>query len=99
MATYEELQKQIAELQEQAAQARKQEMTGAIAQIKDIMTRNGLSPEDLGFGFGKTVRVKTKAAAAFRDPVSGATWSGKGRRPQWLINATEAGRSPEEFRI
>ncbi|RQS13931.1 H-NS histone family protein [Burkholderia sp. Bp9002] len=28
------------------------------------------------------------------DPVSGATWAGRGKRPRWM-----QGRNPEEFRI
>lgn len=35
----------------------------------------------------------------YRDPVSGATWSGRGRTPNWLLEAESAGRKRDDFLI
>ncbi|HDR9881368.1 TPA: H-NS histone family protein [Burkholderia cenocepacia] len=37
---------------------------------------------------------KRKVRPKYFDPVSGATWSGRGKTPRWLV-----GRDPEEFLI
>ncbi|MFV8836516.1 H-NS family nucleoid-associated regulatory protein [Aquisalimonas sp. APHAB1-3] len=34
-----------------------------------------------------------------RDPETGKTWSGRGRKPAWLKAHEQAGRSLEEFRV
>ena len=36
-------------------------------------------------------------AVKYRNPETGATWSGRGRMPKWLALAEEQGRSREEF--
>jgi DNA-binding protein H-NS len=47
-------------------------------------------------GQGRKVRRGTgdKAAAKFRDPETGKTWSGRGREPVWI-----KGKNREEFKI
>ena len=67
----------------------------------------GLSLDDLLGGSiqasrpdGK-VRHPRKAAASpparYRNPETGATWSGRGRMPKWLALAEERGRGREDF--
>ena len=51
---------------------------------------------------GKTRKTQKVASAAspavkYRNPETGATWSGRGRMPKWLALAGEQGRSREEF--
>lgn len=40
-----------------------------------------------------------KVPPKYRDPASGATWTGRGLRPRWLQAALAAGRALDEFRI
>lgn len=40
-----------------------------------------------------------KVAAMYRDPATGQTWSGRGLRPRWLVEAIEAGKTLEDFAI
>ena len=42
-------------------------------------------------------KVATSPPAKYRNPETGATWSGRGRMPKWLALAGEQGRSREEF--
>jgi DNA-binding protein H-NS len=101
MASYQEILSQIESLKHQAEEARKQELSSAIAEIKRIMAQFGISPADLGFG-GRAGKAKGKGssvAAKYRDPVSGKTWSGRGRRPAWAVALEAAGKSLDSCKI
>lgn len=41
----------------------------------------------------------SKVAPKYRDPVSGGTWTGRGKPPVWLAQAIASGRSKEDFLI
>lgn len=100
MSSYQEILSQIEELKRKADTARKQEMAGAIAEIKRLMAQFGISVEDLGFG-GRMAKGKTRSssAAKYRDPVSGKTWTGRGRRPGWVLDLEGQGKKIDDFRI
>lgn len=85
MSSYNELKAQIAELQQKAEAARSSELASAKAKISSIMKEYGLTIADLG-NISKTTPVKTREPVAikYRDPQSGATWTGRGRAPLWL---------------
>lgn len=85
MSSYSELQAQIAELQKKAEAARAGELSAAKAKISEIMKEYGLTVADLG-GTGKAKASKTREPVAikYKDPASGATWTGRGRAPLWL---------------
>lgn len=40
-----------------------------------------------------------KVAARYRDPATGQSWSGRGLKPRWLVQAIEDGKTLEEFEI
>ena len=87
MATYKELTEKIEMLQKEAAQARQSEIVHAIAEIKGKMKEYGITIADLGVAaIKKTSKAKEPVAAKFRDSVSGATWSGRGKPPRWIID-------------
>jgi len=45
-------------------------------------------------------RAKAKSPARYRNPADPTqTWSGRGRRPHWITEATAAGRSMSDFEI
>lgn len=100
MASYQEILNQIETLKQQAEDARKQELAGAIAEIKGLMAKHGITVADLGAG-GRAVKGKAKggAAAKYRDPVSGKTWSGRGRRPAWVAALEASGKSLDSCKI
>jgi DNA-binding protein H-NS len=35
----------------------------------------------------------------YRNPQTSETWSGRGKRPRWLVAAIKSGRKMEEFRV
>jgi DNA-binding protein H-NS len=88
---YEELQAKIADLQAQAARVKEEEKEQAIGMARTMISAYGITARDLGLD--KTVKSKTgpkpgnKVAAKYRDPQSGATWSGRGKTPRWINGA------------
>lgn len=100
MPTYQEIVSQIEDLKLKAEAIRKQEMAGAIAEIKRMMAEFEISLEDLGAG-PRAAKGKMRAvsAARYRDPVSGKTWSGRGRRPGWVMNLEAQGKSLDACKI
>ncbi len=71
-------------------------------QIVELANNAGMSTGDLlniesngkGNGINRSVDVK------FRNPRDlSQTWSGRGKRPQWLRQALEQGRKLEEFSV
>jgi DNA-binding protein H-NS len=88
---YEELQAKIADLQAQAARVKEEEKEQAIDMARTMISAYGITAKDLGLD--KAPKVKTgpkpgnKVAAKYRDPASGATWSGRGKTPRWINGA------------
>ena len=48
---------------------------------------------------GKPRRKYPRVLPKYRDPQTSETWSGRGKRPRWLVAAMKSGRKIEEFRI
>ena len=99
MASYQELMAQIEGLKRQAEDARKQEMAGAIAEIKRIMAQYGIDPSDLFPARGGKAKRAGSGIVKYRDPVSGKGWSGRGRRPGWVAALEAQGKSIEDCRV
>ncbi|MBK4737328.1 H-NS histone family protein [Noviherbaspirillum pedocola] len=98
MATYKDIQNQIAELQRAAEEARAKEVQGAVEQIRTLMADYDLSIEDIqgaskGKKSGKGAKSKAQGKVQYRDN-DGNTWSGRGRMPGWLH-----GKDKEQFRV
>lgn len=108
MATYQELKEQAEKLLAEAERMREQETADAIADIKEKIRVYGLTAEDLGLarsaGPGRAGRAPARAAKSpapvkYRGP-NGETWSGgRGRKPQWVVEALQQGRSLEDFAV
>ena len=101
MSSYQEILSQIEDLKRKAEDVRQQEMAGAIAEIKRLMAQFGVTSEDLGLtGRAGAVKGKTRGtvAAKYRDPISGKTWTGRGRRPGWVLDLEGQGKSLDDCR-
>jgi DNA-binding protein H-NS len=108
MATYLELKEQAEKLMAQAEEMRGRETQQAIDDIKAKMKAFGLTARDLGFGgassAGKRAPRKSngsasKSPAKYRGP-NGELWSGgRGRKPQWVVDALAEGKKLEDFAI
>lgn len=96
MTTYSELQIQIAELQRKAEEVRKGEREEALGKILELMAIYDISANELvpAKKYKNAKKTVTSVPPKYRDPVSGATWTGRGRAPLWLN-----GSSKEDFLI
>ncbi len=88
-------------LERQIQDAQSSAKAEAIAQVRELMSTHGVTAADLvAPARGKHgTKQGTKVAPKYRDPVSGATWTGRGLKPKWLTAAIESGKSAEQFLI
>lgn len=100
----QQLIEQKAELERLIAEAQREQRAAAIEQIRTLMAQHGLTLADLGPRAGAAPRSAGAAAGAkvapkYRDPATGATWSGRGLQPKWLKAALDAGRPLSDFAL
>lgn len=85
MTTYQEYKAKIAELENLAENARKNEISQAKEQIATIMRDYGLTLADLStVTKAKPVKTRAPVPTKYRDDATGQTWTGRGRAPKWL---------------
>ena len=104
------LQAQAAKMESARGAAKKK----SIAKVMGLMKKLGISVEDLkGAEPVKPAKAgrkpsakktpqagnRSKVAAKYRHPDSGATWSGRGLQPKWLADEVVAGKSKDQFLI
>ncbi|XUW91486.1 H-NS histone family protein [Burkholderia sp. M6-3] len=97
MATLESLQAKIQKLQMQAEALAAKKSSAVIEKIKNLMAEHGLTTADIDAHTGckkrgpkpgaKAAAKSSASAAKYRDPKTGATWSGHGRAPGWIASA------------
>lgn len=97
MTTYAELKAKLESLSKEAEAARKNEVATIISDIREAVLTYEIRPEQI-FPTWKKLRAPDKRWGArppkYRNPVTGETWSGRGRAPKWL-----AGRERDDFLI
>ena len=73
----------------------------SIAEIAEALERSsGLRrgpPRERPAGSGQA--RKAAVAPKYRNPETGATWSGRGRSPHWILEAEQSGAGRESFKI
>lgn len=98
MKTYQAVRAEIAKLEKQAEELRRQELKTIIAQVRQVIADYGLSAADVGLAGGRARSVARKAparasrssgVARYRDPKTGQTWTGHGRPPAWIAGAKD----------
>ena len=104
MTTLQELLDQKAALDRQISAIRTAERSRAFSDVRMLMAQHGLAVADVSGarsashnGAAKT--VGKKVAPKYRDPGTGATWTGRGLKPKWMAAAVAAGKTPSEFAI
>ncbi|MFM0319989.1 H-NS family nucleoid-associated regulatory protein [Paraburkholderia nemoris] len=95
--TLEAMQAKIKKLQAQADALIAKQSSGVIEKIRELMAKHGLTTADIDAHTGgkqraaksvaKTMSKGTAAVVKYRDPKSGATWTGHGRAPSWIVAA------------
>lgn len=99
MATLEQIQAKLKKLQAQADAVVAKQSSAVLETIRSLMEKHGLTTADIDAHVGSKKRgpkagakaaVKTvQSVPKYRDPKSGATWSGRGRAPGWITNVKD----------
>ncbi|MCX5537949.1 H-NS histone family protein [Paraburkholderia sp. CNPSo 3076] len=98
MATLQSIQARIAKLQAQAESLATTKSSVVLEKIRGLMDKHAVTVADIEAFVGKrrgrtpgaTVAAKQgPSAAKYRDPKTGATWTGHGRAPAWIANAKD----------
>ena len=85
-----------ARVEAQMPETANRERAAVRGEIDQLLARKGLKLTDV-LGSSGTARRSTKGRSVppkFRDPKSGATWAGRGRRPAWYDP-----KHPERFQV
>lgn len=90
MQSYKELLQQQEELARKVEEARKRELSDAVGQIRAIVAEYNLLPSDI-FSAREMNRTSSpatpaasKVAPKYRNPLTGQTWTGRGKPPKWI---------------
>ncbi|CAB3967246.1 H-NS histone [Burkholderia aenigmatica] len=97
MSSYKDLLAQREKLEKQIEEAKSREYAEVLNDVKQKIADYGFSLAELGLSrakAGKVGRPRAGVAAKYRDPETGATWSGRGKPPRWI-----AGKDREQFAI
>lgn len=82
-----------AQLDARIEQIRNEAKAQQVADIREAMKQYGITLADLGDRRGAPGKKRAGAGIPkYRDPVSGATWTGFGRRPAWIAGDKESYR-------
>jgi len=78
---------------------RDRERRKAIAEVEAFMRERGLNPSEVAQALGQRSR-KSIGAPKYANPADPSqTWTGRGRKPGWVIEALAAGRPLEDLAI
>jgi DNA-binding protein H-NS len=104
--------KEIEKLQKQAQALEAKSRKPVINNLVRTMKEFDISPEEIASAFGrskakagrpakatKTGGVKKPVAPKYRHPASGATWTGRGKAPLWVVEAEKNGQPRQQFLI
>lgn len=88
----EELQAEREKLDAEIKAKQDAQKASVIAQIKTVVDTYSIPVDELVEALGglKSKRKGIKAKQKFRDPASGATWSGRGKEPAWIKGQNRA---------
>ena len=104
------IQKEIEKLKKQADALHRKKRKPVISSIVRSMKEFDIKPEEIVAAFGKpaargATRAVKKSAPSTRAPVpvkykhpeTGATWTGRGKPPRWVVDAEASGKSRNDF--
>ena len=77
-------------------EARRIEKEGALKDIAELAAQHNISIVEIACALGHAPKKtgRTDLPAAFYDPVTGRSWTGRGRTPWWL-----EGKALEDYRV
>ncbi len=95
----EELEELKVEIDKRMVELEKEQKVAALAEMREIAKRHGVSLEEM-IQMASSNASPTGQLPKYRHPENAKhTWTGRGRKPKWLVEALEAGASLEDFAI
>ncbi|MFQ6547381.1 H-NS family nucleoid-associated regulatory protein [Aestuariibius sp. 2305UL40-4] len=96
-----ELEQLRADIDKELEQAAARDLKEARDKAAKIAAEHGFTLDELtGKASGRKGRQTSKAPAKYRNPKDPTqTWSGRGRRPKWIVDAEAKGQSLDKFLI
>lgn len=96
-----ELEALAKEIETRKVEVEKEAKQSAYAEMLAIAEKHGVSFEEVvALHGGKGRKSGAKAPAKYANPADPSqTWSGRGRKPAWIHEALEAGKSIEDLEI
>jgi len=78
-----------------------QEKASLRSEVESLVKARGFTMAELyGDRISKASKPKTKLPPTHHDPQNPSnTWTGRGRKPRWLVKALEGGGSIDDFKI
>ena len=91
----------ISQLEQEADALKAQQRQSAISCIQADMTKYGITLRDLqkGIKYTRSGKPRKKIHPKYQNPETGATWTGLGRSPVWLLEAAARGVHKDAFLI
>ncbi|AOV00407.1 MULTISPECIES: H-NS histone family protein [Delftia] len=84
MTDYETLLQHKAELDARIAAAMKTEKADAVAEVRLLVQQYQLSEQDV-FPSRGVIQKGPLGEPKYRNPTTGATWTGRGKPPNWIV--------------
>jgi DNA-binding protein H-NS len=76
------------------AEKQDEERAALRKKVTDLVKSQGFDIKDL---FGGRAKLRGAVAPKYRDPANPAnTWTGRGRMPRWMAQATKGGRAKKD---
>ena len=93
-----QLQAVLTEIEALIERKKHDERQELVARLKQEAKDAGFDISEL-FGAGKAKSGKGKIPPKYRCPTTGQTWSGRGRKPNWILAYAAEGHDIETFLI
>ncbi|WP_396333142.1 H-NS family nucleoid-associated regulatory protein [Burkholderia anthina] len=97
MSSYRELLNQLHNLTAEVEAARLAEFQRVVEEVRATVTAYKITAQDIfppsaedSSDSGSAIS-RGRSVTKYRNPHTGATWSGRGRKPHWLRNVTDLG--------
>lgn len=98
MTNLQELLRQQESINKQISAIRATERARAISDVRNLMELHGLKAAEVA-GHSASKGTGRKVAIKYRDPVTGATWTGRGLKSRWMAEAFAGGKTLSDFAI
>lgn len=100
MDELEQIQAQIAELQQKAQEIQQQKKSAVLEDVRAKIKAYGLTTKECGFGgVDKPTEDKRSLPVAIKYRSGENTWTGRGRKPKWLEEKLATGAKLEDFAV